>query len=200
MTIEEIGNLVAQRLLQGSMNHEEFSNYYHFLGLEGYKCCHKYHFIEQTMNYKQFVDYYISQHDKLIPKFSLEGLTLVKIVPDNWYGYTRVDMDTQTRRNAVKSGLQKYVQWEKDTKKFLEDMIKESTMIGEYGLAEKLKECLKNVEEEVKIAQKEHLEIRSTDYDLTAIVERQKELKKQYGKKFDRLYHNKEKKEKDDDD
>ena len=33
MTIEEIGRNVAERLLQGVMSHEEFTNYYNFLGL-----------------------------------------------------------------------------------------------------------------------------------------------------------------------
>ena len=46
MTIDELSNLVAQRILQGSMNHAEFANYYSFLGLDGYKSFHKYHFVD----------------------------------------------------------------------------------------------------------------------------------------------------------
>ena len=187
MNIEEIANLVAQRLLQGSMNHQDFSNYYHFLGLEGYKECHKYHFIDQTLNYKDFINCYISQYDRLIPKFSFDSLTQIKIIPDNWYGFTRIDVDTQTRRNAVKSGLEKYVQWEKDTKHFFEDMIKEACAVSEYGLAEKIKEYLKDVEEEIKKAQKEHLAIRASDYDICTIVDRQYDICKKYKKKMKSL-------------
>ena len=47
MPFEEICRIVAQRLLQGCMNHEQFSNYYDFLGLEGYKLFHEHQFFEE---------------------------------------------------------------------------------------------------------------------------------------------------------
>ena len=40
MPFEEICKLIAQRLLQGCMNHEQFANYYDVLGLEGYSIFH----------------------------------------------------------------------------------------------------------------------------------------------------------------
>ena len=51
MTVEEIGSNVAERLLQGAMNHQQFANYYDFLGLQGYKLCHECHFYEQNCGY-----------------------------------------------------------------------------------------------------------------------------------------------------
>ena len=122
MTIDEISHLVAERLLQGTMYHDEFINYYSFLGLEGYKLFHKYHFIEETLAYQDFINYFITTFDKLIPKITFNSLLSLSIIPDNWYNYTREDTDTNTRRNAIKNGLEKYVSWEKETKKFLEDM------------------------------------------------------------------------------
>lgn len=192
MTIEEIGSVVAQRLLQGSMNHQEFINYYNFLGLEGYKLCHEYHFIEQTFGYLDFVEYYITMYNKLVPTFSIESLSSITILPDNWYNYTREDMDINTRRNAIKNGLQKYVHWEKDTKRFLEDMTIRAIEINEIGFAEKLKQHIKEVDKEIKKAEKELLEIRSTDYDLPTVISKQGYLCKKYGKKLNEIKKRKE--------
>lgn len=184
MTIEEIGSLVSQRLLQGVMNHQQFSNYYNFLGLEGYKLCHKYHFLEQNYNYKEFIDYYMSQYNKLVPKFSLDTFNSLFIIPQNWYEYSKEDMDTNTRRNAIKTGLEKYVHWEKDTKKFLEDMYVEAFNIHEIGMTFKIKQCICNVEKQIQKAQIQLLAAKSTDFDLPTIISKQDFLIKKYKKKL----------------
>ena len=46
MVVEDIFASIANRLLLGSMIHEQLINYYDFLNLYGYKECHKYHFFE----------------------------------------------------------------------------------------------------------------------------------------------------------
>lgn len=187
MTIEEISNLIAQRLLQGSMNHEEFANYYDFLGLEGYKLFHEYHFFEQNFGYREFITYYIEHYNKFIPHISFESLSSFSIVPENWYGYNREDVDINTRRNAVKTGLEKYVHWERDTKSFLEDMYSQALSQGEAAIAIKIKEYIKSVDKQIKLAEQCYLEIKSTDYDLPTIVTKQQELIKKYSKKMQKL-------------
>ncbi len=187
MTLEEISSLIAQRLLQGSMNHQQFSNYYNFLGLEGYKLAHTYHFYEQMFNYQDFVTYFTEHYNKLIPKFGIESFSSISIVPNNWYEYKREDVDINTRRSAVKTGLERYVYWERDTKKFFEDMYMQATGIGEVGLALKIQQCIECVDKEIKHAEKQLLEIKSTDYDLPTIISKQDFLIKKYTKKIKEL-------------
>ena len=76
-------------------------------------------------------------------------------------------------------------------------MIKEACMVNEYAFAEKLKEYLKDVEEEIKLAQKEHLEIRSSDYDISLIVDKQYEICKKYKKKMKSLCEDRKESKKD---
>lgn len=184
MPIEEICKLIAQKLLQGCMNHEQFINYYDFLGLEGYKLFHEYHFFEQMTGYRDFIAYYIQHQNKLIPHYSTDSLTSFTIVPDNWYNYTRTDTDINTKRNAVKSGLEKYVRWERDVKVFLEDMYSQCIQQGFILLSYEIKKYLCSVEKEIKIAEQEYLEIKSTEYDMPTIVTRQQSLAKKYNKKL----------------
>ncbi len=195
MPIEEICKLIAQRLLQGCMNHQQFTNYYDFLGLEGYKLCHEYHFFEQLHSYRQFISYYIKFYDKLTHSFPSESLTSssFSIVPENWYNYTRMDVQVATRRNAVKSGLEKYVRWEEQTLNFFQDMYLQTTQQGFIDIALHIKQFILSVEDQIKKAKKELLEIKSTDYDLPTIVAKQESLIKKYQKKMKQVKPRKEK-------
>lgn len=192
MPFEEICKLIAQRLLQGCMNHEQFANYYDFLGLEGYSIFHEYHFFEQMHGYREFITYYIDHQDKLVQDFSPNSLSTFNIIPDNWYDYTRDDVDLNTRRNAVKSGLEKYIHWEKETKKFLEDMYTQTIQQGFIGISIQIKKYIKSVEEEIKHANKVYLEIKATDYDMPTVVAKQDYLIKKYTKKLRQIKPRKE--------
>ena len=192
MPFEEICKLIAQRLLQGCMNHEQFANYYDFLGLEGYSIFHEYHFFEQMHGYREFITYYIDHQDKLVQDFSPNSLSTFNIIPDNWYDYTRDDVDLNTRRNAVKSGLEKYIHWEKETKKFLEDMYTQTIQQGFIGISIQIKKYIKSVEEEIKHANKVYLEIKVTDYDMPTVVAKQDYLIKKYSKKLRQIKPRKE--------
>ena len=192
MPFEEICKLIAQRLLQGCMNHEQFANYYDFLGLKGYSIFHEYHFFEEMHGYRQFITYYIQHQDRLVQDFSPTTISSFNILPDNWYGYTRQDVDTNTRRNAVKSGLEKYVHWEKETKKFFEDMYSQAIQQGFIGISIQIKKLIKSVEQEIKYANKEYLQIKSTEYDMPTIVTKQDCLIKKYKKKLHQIKPRKE--------
>ena len=184
MPFEEICKLIAQRLLQGCMNHEQFANYYDFIGLKGYKLFHEYHFFEQMHGYRQFMTYYIQHQDRLISDYTSESLTSFSILPSNWYDYKREDMDVNTRRSAVKSGIEKYVRWEEDTKKFLEDMYTQAIQQGFVAIGIQIKKYICSVEQEIEKAKRTHLELKATDYDMPTIVSKQQGLIKKYKKKL----------------
>lgn len=184
MPFEEICKLIAQRLLQGCMNHEQFANYYDFIGLKGYKLFHEYHFFEQMHGYRQFMTYYIQHQDRLISDYTSESLTSFSILPSNWYDYKREDMDVNTRRSAVKSGIEKYVRWEEDTKKFLEDMYTQAIQQGFVAIGIQIKKYICSVEQEIEKAKRTYLELKATDYDMPTIVSKQQGLIKKYKKKL----------------
>ena len=123
----------------------------------------------------------------LIPKVTFDSLVSLSILPENWYNHKREQTDINTRRNAVKNGLEKYVIWEQDTKKFLENMSLQAVNIGAIGLAQKIKTYLKDKEKEIKLGQKEWLEIKTTDYDLPTIISKQGYLCKKYKKKIEKM-------------
>lgn len=192
MPFEELCKLIAQKLLQGCMNHEQFANYYDFLGLEGYKLCHEYHYFEQMCAYRQFISYYIKHYNKLIPTSTNESLLSFTIIPNNWYDYLRDDMDINTRRNAVKSGIEKYVHWEEQVKNFLEDMYTQTMSQRHVAMSFKIKQLIQSVEKEIEKAKQTYLELKAIDYDLSVIIEKQQGLAKKYRKKLEQIKPRKE--------
>lgn len=184
MTIEEISGLIAQKMLQGTMIHQQLINYYNFLGLKGYKKCHQYHYYEESCAYIHFMCYFINHYNKLIPKYSFDSLTAPSIIPDNWYNYNREDVDINTKRNAVKNGLQKWISWEKDVKHFLQEMYTQLININEVALAIILQKNIQDVDKELKHAQLKYLEVKAIDFDMTVIISEQECLKQKYKKKI----------------
>ena len=181
MTVEEIYAELAEHMLQGMMTHEQFANYYQFLGLDGYSKCHEYHFYEESCNYRELCSYYISRENKLIPEINF---TNVSVIPSNWHRYSRQEVDNGTRRSAVKDGLEKWVQWEFSTKKLYEAKFKELYDMGEISHAMKIKALIKDVDKELENANHYLLCKQIADFDISTILSEQKEKKEKYENKI----------------
>jgi hypothetical protein len=184
MTVEEIYAKIAQHMIKGLMVHEQFANYYDFLGLKGYKRCHEYHYLEETCAYRGLCRYFINHHNKLIPELPVED---PEIIPDSWYKYTRQDVDPSTKKSAVKNGLQLWGSWESETKELYEKSYTDLMELGEVASAMKIKELICDVEGELKRVQRYILDKKAIDYNLSDIVSEQKHMHNKYKKKEQKI-------------
>lgn len=182
MTVEEIYSKIAAHMIKGMMIHDQLANYYDFLGLEGYKRCHEYHFLAETCAYRGVCRYFINHHNKLIPEERIEDPA---IIPESWYNYTRQDVDSNTKKNAVRNGLVKWVEWERDTKHLYEQMYKELMDIDEVASACKVKCLIKDVDKELKKAERYHLNKEAIGYDIGAIIAEQRKKHNKYKRKME---------------
>ena len=181
MTVSEIFSEISAHMIKGLMVHTQLADYYDFLGLEGYKRCHEYHALKETCSYRGINRYFINHYDKLIPEQRIEDPA---IIPESWFSHVRQDVDNNTKRNAVKSALDKWVNWEKETKELYENMYQELMEIGEVAGAFKIKELICDVDMELKKAQRYQLNKMMTDYNLADIVAEQKSKHSKYKKKL----------------
>ena len=177
MTVDEVFTKISSHMIEGLMFHSQMAEYYQFLGLPGYCQCHEYHYLEETRSYHKIIIDYITCFNKLLPagKANDPGL-----IPANWYKYTRTDVDVNTKRTSVKSGLEKWVAWEKETKTLYQQMHQELIKLGEIAAALKVEELIEDVTEELKEAEQYLLNKKATDYDMVDIVEEQKKEKEYY--------------------
>ena len=186
MTIVEIYSKINEHMINGLMLHDQLANYYDFLGLEGYKRCHEYHYLAENIAYRALNRYFINHHNMLIPEaqFSNEN-----VIPASWYSHKREDVDVTTKKNGVKAGLTKWVEWERDTKHLYEQMYKEALEADEVASAMKIKCLVKDVDRELKKAERYWLNKEAIGYDMTAIIEEQKRKHDKYKRKMEKCLH-----------
>lgn len=186
MGTQDIYKNIANKLLQGIMIHQELITYYDFLALQGYKTCQKYHYLEQVRRYEDFNSFYMEHANRLIPKHFNNDISSTSIIPDNWYEHTRYDVNPETKKNAIKNGFEKWLSWQENIKKFLEQTYLELINSTEISAALKIQEYICDVDEELKHIQKQYLKLEAINFDLSVIVEKQWYLKKKYEKKMNK--------------
>lgn len=184
MTVEEVYSKLASHMIEGIMIHDQLTTYYDFLQLKGYKRCHEYHYLCENVAYRGINRYYTNHHNKMI---ELGQIPNPELIPSSWYKYTRHDVDQNTKRNAVKAGLEKWVNWEKDTKELYEKMYVELMNLNEVASACKVKELISDVDQELKVAERKFLDAKAVDYDMTYILSEQKSEHKKYKIKIKKL-------------
>lgn len=181
MTLEQVYSDVAAHMVEGLMVHEHLANYYDFLGLGGYKRCHEYYYLKECIEYRRLCRYYINHHNKLIPEKRVNN---PEIIPEGWYNHVRQDVDTSTKKEAVRTGLTKWVEWEAKTKRFYETMYKELMDLGEVASACKIKELVLCADKELKKAQRYWLNKEAVGYNMASIISEQKCYHDKYKKKI----------------
>lgn len=184
MLVEEIFAKIKNHMLEGMVFHDQMARYYDFLNLGGYKRCHEYHYFEETLGYRKLCRYFMNHYHMFIPYDDMDN---PQVIPDSWYKYTRQEVDSGTKRSSVKTGIEKWVDWEKKTKKLYQDMYKELMEMGEVAAAEKIMCYVKDVDCELKCAERKHINLESIGYDLSTIVYEQEEFHEKYRKKLEKL-------------
>lgn len=184
MSVEEIFKTLCERVLNGLMLHEQLSNYYDFLSLKGYKRCHEYHYMCETLMHRKLWRFYINHYGKLIPQ---NENTFNSVIPSNWYRYNRSEVDGSTKRKAVENAFSEWLRWENDTKAFYTERIKELESMGEFTAAEFVKEMLNSVEKEIKSAKRKQVELNTLDYAISYIISEQQGIHDKYKSKIEKI-------------
>lgn len=181
MTIEEIFNKLASHMVEGIMVHDEMANAYDFLGLYGFSKCHDYHHLEETCAYRCLSHYYSIHYHKLL---KVDTQVRQTIIPESWYKYTTMAVDTNTKRQAVKDMMNKWVAWERDTKKLYQEMRQELYNLGEVAAASEIDCFIADVDDELVHAEKKLIKLETIGYDIGTIIGWQQPMYKKYKKEM----------------
>lgn len=179
MTVAEIYKTLSHQMITGLMIHEQLANYYDFLALAGYKRCHEYHYLAESIAYRKVCRYYTNHHNKIIEEVRID---VPEVVPSNWYKYDRQDVDMSTKKGAVKNGIVMWVDWERETKELYQNLYNELLALGEVASANFVASLICDVDHELKIAERHHLKLKSVDFDISMIIGVQDHLHKKYKK------------------
>ena len=180
MTVDEIFSKIDSHIINGIMLHDSLAEYYDFLDLHGFKRCHEYHAIKEFCSHRTLVRYYVNHYCKLLKS---EHGDSPKIVPNNWYNYSRSQIDSNTKKRAIRDGFAKWKEWETLTKKTYESAYCDLCELKEIAAACKIKNLISDVDMELKYVDRKHVLLESIDYDLPTITLMQDELHEKYADK-----------------
>ena len=169
----EIFEKISAHYIKGMMLHDKLANYYDFLGMRGYKRYHEHQFYCDCKAFRKLNRYYINHYSRLITETEFDEYN---IIPNSWYRYKREEVDTATKKNAVETAMQKWIEWETETKKLLENSIKELEDGGHISDACFMRKFLKSVSKELKYAERKKIELNAVNYDLDYILQEQTKI------------------------
>ena len=170
MTPEEIFQKLSGRRIQGVMIHQQYADYYNFLGLHGYERCHQYQAYEELIGLTKLHDSFITVYDKLVPQAEF---TNPEIVPQTWRRYSRNDIDGKTKRQAVRDGFDRWCAWETETLSIAENACKQLAEIGEAKGVEIAFMIVRDVTDELERIKRQKMALSSVDYDMIFILDEQ---------------------------
>lgn len=182
MTVDEIFKKISERKILGVMTHDYMVDYFHFLNLDGYKKMQEYHAEHEMKDFRHLHTFYINHYSKLVPDMEFER---IDIIPSSWYEHVRSDVDTNTKRSAVKDAFIKWKEWEKETKKVYEQAYKELFDMGEILASVEVMKLIEDVNDEIKWVCKYCMDLANMDYSMSFIIGEQERFKKLYK---DKLY------------
>ena len=185
MTLEDVFARLSSHLIEGLMFHDQLSDYFGFLSLRGYETCHKYHYLSESLSYKNTNSYYLRYYNKLIRE---EKPNNPSVIPQSWYKFTRQDVDITTKKNAIQAGFVKWVTWERDTKSLYEALYTELVNLGNIDASLFVADLIRDVSEELVEAEQYLTDLETDGYNISDIIIRQSELAHRYNKKIAKLF------------
>ena len=106
------------------------------------------------------------------------------LIPQDWYKYTRQEVDSATKRAGIKNGLETWVKWEQETKEYYQLMFTELMNLGQIDAAMFIKKYITDVSKELEKAQEYHLNKKAIDYNIVHIIEEQDKMYCKYKDKI----------------
>lgn len=176
----EVFASINNHMLKGLMFHSQLADYFDFLNLHGLKRCQEYHFLLECSEMRGIHRYALNHINKLIMDSPVED---PQVIPTNWKNYTRMQVDNNTRKSAVKEAFEKWFEWESLTKNFYEQQFKILTENSKIAEANKVNQLICDVDQELKEVTRKMLEYKSVDYSLDYILYQQDELHEKYKEK-----------------
>lgn len=162
---------IGERLLAGVMFHTEMADLFHFLGLKGFYKWQKYQMCEELEHLQNFKCYILKYHHMLIDLQNAEQPE--KLIPNEWYSRSALEVSQTDITNNLKSALDKYVKWEEETKKVLYDEIANLESVSDKDQVEEL---IEDVECELATVEALRQKIQVTSFSPIFIQTLQKEF------------------------
>lgn len=174
---------ISARQVAALMVHDYMASFFDFLGLRGYKRLHEYQFYSEGRSYRKTNRYYINHHSRMIP----EPGSRPEFSRTPLHTASRMSVGKSTKQKAVEDCMTEWQKWESETKELYEHYAKEMMDQGMIADALFIEDLVADTNEELKKADRLVIDLISAGYDMTYIMESQKEIHDKYKAKAKKL-------------
>lgn len=185
MTIDDIFSDISTHMVEGLMTHDQLATYYCFLNMQGYAKCHLYHYLSESKEYIDLKRYYHKSHNKLIKE---KPVTNPKLLPESWYGHYMEDVDTTTKKSAIKTGIESWIDWETETMKLYSKAYKDALSLNEVADTRYIGTLVDGAAKELASAKSTYILLQSCNFDMVMITEMQEDKAKKYKEKINEIW------------
>lgn len=180
----DIYSHINSHMITALMLHDQMADLYDFLNLHGFKRMHEYQHLSESITRRKLKRYVLNHHNKLIKDANIEN---PKVIPIEWYDYTRFDVTPQVRQQSLKKSFLRYKDWESQTKILYNSTSKMLFDNGHISDYQYISGILKDVDDELKYLERLMLKLESCEYDIDYVLVIQDELHEMYKEKTNQL-------------
>jgi hypothetical protein len=187
LTVSEIFERVHNHQCDGVCTHDDLVEYFGFLSLNGFREMQMYQLFSENAEKKHIQDYYMKHYNQFIKQKEESESDFDSVIPTDWLSHTRFDVDKSTKARGVKNAFELWKEWETESKAVYQKAYSDLTEIGEIAAAEKIKELVTGVDDELAMIDTYILSMRSIDYDMVEIYDMQDTIERYYRKKLKKI-------------
>lgn len=175
MTLKEIYTALANRMVGAIMIHSQLVQIFAFVDLLPDMRKQESQLQEETHGYSELNKYYIQHHHNILiadnpPQIDILNLGMLKKSSD--------ELTTEDKMYLIKYGMKEWIEWERKSKVIYEDSYRELLDISEVASAEFVSRFVRDVDLELKEAEKIFRVREGIDWDLSAIYDKQARVNK----------------------
>ena len=160
-------SVIRSHMLEGLMFHDQMYNAFLFLRLYEFAKDHKNHYKEENKSFKKLNKYYITHRNMLIEEINPN---ISSIIPQDLYKKTRFDIDNNEFQKHVAYLIDEWVDWERKTKELYTEGYNKLVESGFAAESEFIMKLVKDVDNELAVAESLQLELEAMKYDVIEIM------------------------------
>ena len=175
MTVHEIYTALGNRMVGAMMIHSQLVEIFAFVDLLPDMRKQESQLQEETHGYSELNKYYIQHHHNILvadnpPQIDLLNLGMLKKSSDK--------LTPEDKAYLIKYGLNEWINWERESKIVYEDAYKHLVDISEVASADFVSRYVRDVDLELKEAEKLYRVRDGINWDLGAIYDKQARVNK----------------------
>ena len=162
--MKEVIQKIIVHQAEGIVFHDMMTDYFDFLGLDGFMKLHEHQAVEEACEYREMKEFFMKAPS---------------VIPNDWQKHKTTEINAASVRTLTKNAFDLYLKWEKETRELYKECAKalKDECIECYY---KILELLDDVEKEIRNLEDMIVDLQVSDYDARSITKMQCKLKREF--------------------